>query len=64
MSAAVCACVCVLVRVDGGVNTDVLALSFLYMNISTAVEESLAQSDVTFYSRNHSWSQMWRVKSP
>lgn len=51
-------------RVDGrGVTTDVLALSFLYMKISAALEESLAQSDVTLYSRNDSWSQIWRVKS-
>lgn len=38
---------------------DVLALSFLYMKISTALEQSLAQNDVTFSSRTDSWSQIW-----
>lgn len=45
----------------GGVTTDVLALSFLYMKISAALEQSLAQSDVTLYSRTDSWSQIWGV---
>lgn len=58
MSTAVCVCV----RAErGGVTTDVLALSFLYMKISAALEQSLAQSDVTLYSRTDSWSQIWGV---
>ena len=63
MSTAVRVCVCGCGWREGWVTTDVLALSFLYMKIGTAVEESLAQSDVTLWSRNNSWSQTWRVKS-